>query len=134
MSRKNRKNMENTIMGVNPVGAPVTIRINHLDIHMDERMYSKNSFTSDEEEAEKPVTLGKVPVDDIFEQIAKKCNVSADVVKAVVEAHQQVLEEVCMKLLADAVQEEEHSCHHDCAGCGHCDQKESEDENGKEND
>lgn len=133
MSRKNRKNMETAVMGVNPVGAPVTIRINHLDIHMDERMYSKNNFTPDEEETEKPVTLGSVAADDIYEQVAKKCDVSVDTVKAVMDAQQQVLEEVCVRLLEDVIQEEKHSCHHDCSDCERCGQKESEEKNGEEN-
>lgn len=108
MSRKNRKNrnvdLSNMdlnglnlngmdLKGSNPAGAPVTIRINHLDIHMDERMYTNNCFQPEKEEPEDPDIWDSeiVPSKEIYKKVADKCGVDLEVVEKVMTAHSEVL-------------------------------------------
>ena len=135
MSRKNRKNrnvdMSNldlnglnlngmdlnglNLKGVNPAGAPVTIRINHLDIHMDERMYTNNCFQPEKDEKpDEPDIWDReiVPAKEIYKKVADKCGVDIEMVQKVMTAHSEVLIEYF-----EAAMKKNDGCCGDCEKC-----------------
>lgn len=130
MSRKNRKNRNvdfsnldlnglnlngMNLKGSNPGGAPVTIRINHLDIHMDERMYTNNCFQPEkDEELEEPDIWDSeiVPSEEIYKKVATKCGVDLEMVEKVMTAHSEVLIEYF-----EAAMKKNDGCCGDCEKC-----------------
>lgn len=129
MSRKNRKNRNvdfsnldlnglnlngMDLKGSNPAGAPVTIRINHLDIHMDERMFTNNCFQPEKEEPEDPDIWDSeiVPSKEIYKKVAAKCGVDLEMVEKVMTAHSEVLIEYF-----EAAMKKNDGCCGDCEKC-----------------
>lgn len=75
--------------------APVTIQIENLHIHLDERMTSYNSFQSEAKpENTEEDELADIDVDEMLAQAKKKTGLCEEVILAVLKAEHEYLDSI----------------------------------------